>query len=48
MDGQTDKAAMEEQVAQQYLMLELEKAEHQRNSNLVARRISTYVSRSTR
>lgn len=48
MDGQNDKGDVEEKVAQQYLMLELEKAEHQRNNNLVARRISTYVSRSPR
>jgi len=48
MDGQNDKGGIEEQVAQQFLMLELEKAQHQRNNNALFRRISTYVSRSNR
>jgi len=48
MDGQVDKAMAEEGAAQTYLVLEMDKAEHQRNNNAVLRRISTYVSRSAR
>ena len=48
MDGQTDKAMAEEGAAQTYLLLEMDKAEHQRNNNAVMRRISTYVSRQAR
>jgi hypothetical protein len=48
MDGQIEKAMSEEQVAQQYLMIELEKAETQRNNNSLYRRISTYISRQSR
>jgi len=48
MDGQTDKAKSEEEAAQSYLVLELDKAETQRNNNLVYRRISTYNSRQAR
>jgi hypothetical protein len=48
MDGQIEKAMAEEQVAQQYLMIELEKAETQRNNNSLYRRISTYISRQSR
>ena len=48
MDGQVDKAAAEEVIAQQYLVVELDKAESNRNVNMLQRRISTYVSRSNR
>jgi len=48
MDGQIDKAIAEENVAQQYLLVELDKAETQRNNNALYRRISTYVSRQSR
>lgn len=48
MDGQIDKAIAEENVAQQYLLVELDKAEGQRNNNALYRRISTYVSRQSR
>ena len=44
MDGQLDKAMAEEQVAQTYLTLEIDKAETQRNNNAVFRRISTHLS----
>lgn len=48
MDGQVDKAMAEEGAAQTYLLLEMDKAEHQRNNNAIFRRISTYVSRQSR
>lgn len=48
MDGQIDKGIAEENVAQQYLLVELDKAESQRNNNTLYRRISTYVSRQSR
>jgi hypothetical protein len=48
MDGQIEKAMAEEQVAQQYLVIELDKAETQRNNNTLYRRISTYISRQSR
>lgn len=48
MDGQVDKALAEEQVAQQYLLVELDKADYQRNSNMLRRRISTHASRQAR
>lgn len=48
MDGQTDKAMAEEQVAMTHLMLELSKAQNQRNNNSVFRRISTYTSTQSR
>lgn len=47
-DGQIDKAMAEENNAQQYLMLEIDKAENQRNVNSLQRRISTYNSRQSR
>lgn len=47
-DGQVDKAMAEENNAQQYLMLEVDKAENQRNVNSLQRRISTYNSRQSR
>lgn len=48
MDGQVDKAIAEEQIAMSYLMLELSKAQNQRNNNALFRRISTYVSTQSR
>lgn len=48
MDGQVDKAMAEENAANTYIMLELEKAESQRNNNALYRRISTYNSRQSR
>ena len=48
MDSQVDKAMAEEAVAQQYLVLELDKVEHGRNVNTTGKRITTYVSRSNR
>lgn len=48
MDSQVDKAMAEEAVAQQYLVLELDKAEHARNVNNSGKRITTYISRSNR
>ena len=48
MDGQVDKAIAEEQIAMNYLMLELSKAQNQRNNNALFRRISTYVSTQSR
>jgi hypothetical protein len=48
MDGQTDKAIVEEKVAQNYLDIELMKAENQSNVNNSYRRISTYTSRQYR
>ena len=48
MDGQLDKAMAEEQIAQSYLDIELTKAEQQRTSNIITRRISTHLSRQSR
>lgn len=48
MDGQTEKALVEEQNAKNYLFLELERVEHQQNNQTVNKRISTYVSRQAR
>jgi len=48
MDGQLDKAMAEEQIAQSYLDIELGKAEQQRTSNIINRRISTHLSRQSR
>ena len=47
-DGQVDKALAEEQAAQQYLVVEVDRVENQRNSNIFKRRISTYNSRQSR
>jgi hypothetical protein len=47
-DGQVDKALAEEGAAQAYLVLEIDRAENQRNSNVFKRRISTYNSRQAR
>lgn len=46
MDGQTDRAMAEETVASNYLALELQKTDYQRNNTVVTRRISTVVNRS--
>jgi len=48
MDGQLDKAMAEEQIAQSYLDIELGKAEQQRTSNIINRRITTHLSRQSR
>jgi hypothetical protein len=48
LDGQVDKALAEENVAQSYLVLELDRAENQRNTNRFHRIISTPVSRQSR
>ena len=48
MDGQTDKAMAEEAAAQTYLLLEIDKAEHASNTNLVKRMISSHNSRQSR
>lgn len=47
MDGQTDKAVAEEQIAQQYLLIELDRPQNQTNSRLVFR-FSTHVSAQNR
>lgn len=43
MDGQTDKAQVEEANGQQYLVVEIDKAESQRNNTYTRRRFSTYT-----
>jgi hypothetical protein len=48
MDGQVDKAMAEEQNASNYLAIQLNKVETQRNNNIISRRISTHVSRQNR
>lgn len=48
MDGQVDKAIVEEKLAQSYLDIELMKAENQSNVTNSYRRISTYTSRQYR
>lgn len=48
MDGQTDKAIVEEQIAQQYLDAELGKLDIIANTNTVGKKISTYVNRQSR
>jgi hypothetical protein len=48
MDGQLDKAIAEEQNANSYLALQLNKAETQRNNNIITRRISTHGSKQSR
>lgn len=47
LDRQNDKAMAEEAVAQQFLVLELDKAQHQSNNRLMWR-ISTHLSRQAR
>ena len=48
MDGQTEKAIIEEQIGAQYLDAELSKASITSNTNIVGKRISTYVNRQSR
>lgn len=48
LDLQNDKAMAEERIAMGYLLIELEKADMQRNNNMLFRRISTYTSRQSR
>lgn len=48
MDGQVDKAIAEEQNASNYLAIQLNKVETQRNNNIISRRISTHLSRQNR
>ena len=48
MDGQTDKAMTEEQVAGTYLALELEKIDLRSNNNTINKKFSTYVNRQAR
>jgi len=48
MDGQTDKAITEEQVAGTYLALELEKIDLRSNNNTINKKFSTYVNRQAR
>lgn len=48
MDGQIDKALAEEQAAQSYLALEMEKAAHAKNANRLYSRITTYTSTQSR
>jgi len=48
MDGQHDKALVEEQVADKYLANELEKTDQVMNNNTVKKRFNTYVSKQSR
>jgi hypothetical protein len=48
MDGQHDKAIIEEQVAEKYLANELEKTDQIANNNTVKKRFHTYVSTQSR
>ena len=48
MDGQHDKALIEEQVADKYLANELEKTDQVMNNNTVKKRFNTYVSKQSR
>ncbi len=48
MDGQNEKAIAEEQIAKQYLDDELGKASIIANTNIVGKKISTYVNRQSR
>lgn len=48
MDGQNQKAIAEEQIAEQYLDDELGKASIIANTNIVGKKISTYVNRQSR
>jgi hypothetical protein len=48
MDGQTDKALIEEAAGKNYLSLELERVDLITNNNNVNKRFSTYVSRQAR
>jgi hypothetical protein len=48
MDGQVEKALIEEQVGEKYLDIELSKLELLTNNNTVGKKISTYVNRQSR
>jgi len=48
MDGQTDKALIEEQTGGNYLALELEKIDLRMNNNVVLKRFSTHGNRQAR
>ncbi len=48
MDGQHDKALTEEQVAQNYIAMELEKVDNMSNNNIPLKRFSTHTSRQAR
>ena len=48
MDGQHDKALTEEQVAQSYIAIELEKVDNMMNNNTALKRFSTYINRQAR
>jgi hypothetical protein len=48
MDGQHDKALNEEQVAQSYIAMELEKVDNMMNNNTALKRFSTYINRQAR
>ena len=48
MDGQHDKALTEEQVAQSYIAIELEKVDNMMNNNTALKRFSTYINRQSR
>ena len=48
MDGQTEKALSEEQVAQIYIAMELEKVDNMSNNNIPLKRFSTHTSRQAR
>lgn len=48
MDGQHDKALTEEQVAQNYIAIELEKVDNMMNNNTALKRFSTYTNRQAR
>ena len=48
MDGQHDKALIEEQTAEKYLANELEKTDQIMNNNTVRKRFHTYVSTQSR
>jgi hypothetical protein len=48
MDGQVEKALIEEQVGEKYLDIELSKLELLTNNNTVGKRISTYVNKQSR
>ena len=48
MDGQTEKAIIEEGIGEKYLDIELSKLEILSNNNTVGKRVSTYVNKQAR
>ena len=48
MDGQTEKAIVEERLAEKFLDMELSKLEIISNRNTVGKKISTYVNKQSR